>query len=153
MKKVITTKAKVSMPAEDINTIITEVLAAYKKYGSNSHQFKSLYYANFKQLEEHKVSTLKSNYGKKLNVYGYLTRRGDGEDKNLNLISPLWINGVKVEHLHVYDEVIAAIDINNSGMFNADNLEVFTYLRKDGSTAYGLKPVGEASYKYSARKK
>jgi hypothetical protein len=153
MKKVITTKPKVSMSAEDINTIIKEVLTAYKKYGSNSHQFKSLYCANFKQLEKHKVSTLKSNYGKKLNVYGYLIRRGDGEDKNLNLISPLWVNGTQIEHLHVYDGVIDVLNINSSGMFSSDNLEVFTYLRKEGSSAYGLKPVGEDSYKYSARKK
>jgi hypothetical protein len=138
---------------KSINDLINQVVSIYKKHGSNSSEFKKIYYDNFQVLEAHKVNTLKSNEGKSLNVYGYLTRRGDGDDKNLNLLSPLWINGVQVEHLHVYDGVIEAIDINSSGMFSADNLEVFSYIRKSGSKAYGLKPVGESVEKYSRRAK
>lgn len=133
--------------------IIKRVVKAFKTYGSHSTQFKELYYTHFQLMEAHKIKTLKDNKDKEIKVYGYLVRRGDGEDKNLNLISPLWVNGVQIEHLHVYDGVIDVLDINSSGMFSCDNLEVFSYLRKDGSSAYGLKPIGEPIYKYSARKK
>ena len=133
--------------------IINKVVKAFKTHGFHSTQFKELYYTHFQLMEQHKIKILKENQNKPLNVYGYLIRRGDGEDKNLNLISPLWVNGTQIEHLHVYDGVIDVLNINSSGMFSSDNLEVFTYLRKDGSSAYGLKPVGESSYKYSARKK
>lgn len=139
----------------DIKDLIPEVIKTYQKFGSSSKEFKDIYYSNFQTLEQHKVNTLKENEGKKINVYGYLTRRGDGEDKNLNLISPLWINGVQVEHLHVYDGVIEALEnsqeINANGMFATNSLEVFSYLRKSGSKAYGLKPIAEDVGNYCRR--
>lgn len=145
------------MTTKNINELINKVVATYKEYGSSSNEFKSIYYSNLQTLEAHKIQTLKTNKGKALNVYGYLVRRGDGQDKNLNLLSPLWINGTQVEHLHVYDGVIEALEksqeINSNGMFSTNNLEVYSYLRSDGSEAYGIKPIGEAMTKYAKRKK
>jgi len=87
----------------NINTIIDEVIAAYNDKSATNY-FRHLYSVHENVLNRHKNSVLTRNLGCEVTLTGRLCRRGDGTKGNLNLITPAWINGVKVEHLHVYDE-------------------------------------------------
>jgi len=144
---------KIALTKNQIERIVDQVVEAYDNKGSNSPEFKSLYHKHYATLEAHKKETLISNIGVSIKVKGRLVRRGDGLDRNLNLISPLWINGVKVEHLHVFDGVIDALNINAEGNFKTTNLQVFSYTRTDSSKGYGLMPKGSTVDKYSKRAK
>jgi len=144
---------KIGLTKNQIERIINQVVEVYDQKGSNSPEFKSLYHRHYLTLEAHKKETLIFNIGRAIKVKGRLVRRGDGLDSNLNLISPLWINGVKLEHLHVFDGVIDVLTINTEGNFKTTNLEVFSYTRTEGSKGYGLMPKGSCREKYSKRAK
>jgi len=98
-------------------------------------------------LEAHKQGVLKAHLHKRVTLSGVLQRRGEGNQGNLNLVSPAFVNGVKVEHLNVYDEVIdgSLMDYDN-GVFIAPDCVVYKYMRKAVGNrkveAYGVKPYG-----------
>lgn len=126
-----------------ITQIIDLVINTYNKEGSSSLLFKEVYARYEQALNRHKNIVLKTNLGCEVILTGRLCRRGDGQYNNLNLISPAYINGVKVEHLHVYDEVIEAADINNiTNLFIAENMKIYKFGRKhkDFHLALGIKP-------------
>ena len=89
---------------------------------------------------------LNAFFEKRVTVTGVLHRRGDGRQGNLNLVSPAFINGIKIEHLNVYDEVIDGADMDyETGCFIASGCVVYKYMRSDGHQqreAFGIKPHG-----------
>lgn len=129
-----------------IDQIINLCVRTFLQYGSHSRQYNCLYLKHRDELEAHKQRVLKAFCHKRVTVTGVLQRRGDGKQGNLNLVSPAFVNGIKIEHLNVYDEVIdgALIDYND-GTFIASGCVVYKYKRQDGSyklEAYGVKPEG-----------
>ena len=131
----------------NIDSIINEVIAAYDKYGSDSHTFNHLYSKHHQVMSQYKNDVLRKNAYKTVTLTGRLARRGDGDDENLNLITPAYINGVKVEHIHVYDEVLENAEINPiTGNFIVENLKVYRFRRDASRNRYahlanmGLKP-------------
>ena len=127
-----------------INTIIDQAITAFLCYGSRSSQFQSIYRQHEVKLNAHKRRVLENALDKPVTLTGVLQRRGDGEERNLNLISPAFVNGVKVEHLHVYDEVIDIADMDyDSGCFIASNCKIYKFSRKSrhiDTSGLGVKP-------------
>lgn len=131
-----------------INQIIDLCVVTFLQHGSKSREYRSVYDKHRTKLEAHKQRVLEAFYYKeRVTITGVLQRRGDGKQGNLNLVSPAFVNGNKVEHLNVYDEVIdgALIDYDN-GTFIASNCVVYKYLRRGvrdhKKAAYGVKPEG-----------
>lgn len=128
-----------------ITQIITQVITAFEEYGSFSNEFRTVYYQNETLLNQHKTKVLKSNEGKPVVLTGILRRRGDGKDKNLNLISPAYVNGQIIEHLHVYDEVIDNAQVNKlTGNLIAENCKIYRFNRSSSQSqinGLGVKPI------------
>lgn len=128
-----------------IDKIITTVISAYEQYGSRSAQFYVVYAKHENALNSHKRAVLIDALNKPVTLTGKLRRRGDGKEGNLNLVSPAYVNGVKVEHLHVYDEVIEAADVNKTtGMFIVEDCKVYRFGRNHrhaDRAGLGIKPA------------
>lgn len=129
---------------EYISKTVDHVVNVFLRHGSKGAAFKRAYGKFEEVLETHKRNTLISFLDKPVTLTGVLQRRGDGDRGNLNLVSPCWINGIKVEHLHVYDEVIDEADIDyETGCLIASSMKIYRYgrnkrhLEKQG---LGVKP-------------
>ena len=130
----------------NINQTIDLCVRTFLQYGSKSQQYRSVFNTHRVKLEAHKQRVLAAFFGQRVTVSGVLQRRGDGKQGNLNLVSPAFVNGIKIEHLNVYDEVIdGAVMDYTDGTFIASGCVVYKYKRQDGShklEAYGVKPEG-----------
>ena len=106
----------------------------------NSNIGTDIYLADKRACDRHRANTLKSLHGQIVECNGTLSRRGEGTKGNLNIILAACINGVYVDHIQVYDELIEEYSAKVGDLFKF-KAKVYGYIRKNGSVGYGVKPT------------
>lgn len=136
-----TVKIKLNNTASDSKVASKVAMECLKVFlNDNSNIGTSIYLAEKRACDRHRANTLKSLHGQVVECSGTLARRGEGTRGNLNIVLTACINGVYVDHIQVYDELVEEYSAKVGDLFKF-TAKVYGYRRKNGTIGYGVKPT------------
>ena len=105
--------------------------------------FQDIFKPAYWELDAHKLSVLEQFDGKKVELTGNIieTRNGNWcKDDNMTRISPAYINGIRVQHVHISNSLLkrATITKNFDTKFIRLKAGVYSYGRTDGSVGMSI---------------
>ena len=116
-------------------------------------KFQEIFKPAYWELDAHKLSVLRQFEGQVIELTGNIieTRKGAWcKDDNMTRISPAYINGIRVQHVHISNTVLkkATITKNFETKFIRVKSGVYSYGRTDGSVgmSIGNKENGNRSH-------
>lgn len=147
--------------SKNIDKIIDQIIDQLEDLRRNGvkdwdPEFQAVFKPAYWDLDAHKLNVLRKYIGKTVTLTGNIieTRNGNWcKDNNMTRISPAYINGIRVQHVHINNKVAQRGSITNNLGTKVITLKakVYEYVRTDGSIGMSIGESANSSRSYNRR--